>query len=175
MRSPRKLGLLVVLLFAGAAVPSACGEGSAPRSDVTPADVVAGRAQTFEHFESPRGKFAIDFPETWRGAYSAVAHADTTAGARFAVEFLFKPDPGSRVEPRTLLVVRIFSKKGWEAVAARPGPAIALKVAERGDDVFALQFPPSNPYKPGTPEAARFDELVLAVMQPAVPLRLTPR
>ena len=175
MRSLRKLGLLGVVLLAGAAVPSACGDGSAPKSDVTPADVVAGRAKTLEHFESPQGKFAIDFPETWRGAYSAVAHADTTAGARFVVEFRFKPEPVWKVEPRTLLLVRIFPKKAWEAVAARPGPAIALKVAERGDDVFALSFPPSNPYKPGTPAALRFDELVFAVMQPSVPLRLTPR
>lgn len=175
MRRSRWPFLPGALFVAGAAASFACSDRSAPKSDVTPADVVAGRVKTFEHFESPNGKFAIDFPETWRGAYSAAARPDTTGGARMAVEFSFKPDPAWKVEPHALIVVRIFTKAAWERVAARPGPAIAARLAARGDDVFALSLAPSNPYKPGTPAAARFEELMQSFLQDPEGLRLTPR
>jgi hypothetical protein len=48
-------------------------------------------------------------------------------------------------------------------------------VAARGDDVFALSLPPSNPYKAGTPASARFDQLMLSILQDSAGLRLTPR
>ncbi|HLA91079.1 MAG TPA: hypothetical protein VJL28_11685 [Gemmatimonadaceae bacterium] len=160
---------------AALAVGIACSDRPAPRGDAPSAGVAGGSAAAFEHFESTAGKFAMEFPASWRGSYTASEKNDTTAGARFAVEFRFKPDPAWKVEPRTLLVLRIFPKPVWERIAARPGPPIAAKVAERGDDVFAVSFPSSNPYKPGTAAAARFDELVLAVMQPKEPLRFTPR
>jgi hypothetical protein len=160
MRPARRLDLIrPALLVAVTAVLVACGEKAQP-------------ALTETHFESPGGKFSVNFPGTWRGSYSAVEHADTANGARFAVEFIFQPDPAWKVDPHTLMVVRIFPKSAWDALAARPGPPIAVKISARGDDVFTLSLPPSNPYKPGTPEAARFDQLVLAVVQDSVPLRL---
>jgi hypothetical protein len=165
-------GALVVAL---AAASFACSDRPSQKSEVTPADVVAGSVKTYEHFESPNGKFAIDFPETWRGAYSAIARNDTTGGARMVVEFVFKPDAAWKVEPRSLIVVRIFTKAAWERAAARPGPPIAAKLATKGDDVFALSLAPSNPYKTGTPASARFEELMQSFLQDPAGLRLTPR
>ena len=164
-------GAMLAVALAG------CGEGGTPRKqgDVTPADVVAGRVQPGEHFESAGGKFAIDFPDTWRGAYRAVERADTTAGARFAVEFVLKPDGAWKVQPQTLLVIRIFPRAAWEKLLARPGEPLAAKVAERGADIFALSLPSATPYAKGTPAAQRFDELVLSAIQAPGPLRLTPR
>lgn len=164
---------LLISLFA---VSSAgCGDRPARQSDVTPADIVAGRVQTFEQFESANGRFAMDLPPSWRGAYHAVERNDTSFGARLTVEFVFRPDPAWKVEPRTLLVVRVFPKAAWEKVAARPGDPVAAKVAERGDEVWAFSYPASNPYKPGTPAALRYDTLVFAVMQPKEQMRFTPR
>jgi hypothetical protein len=142
---------------------------------VTPADVVAGRVKTFEHFESADEKFAIDFPDTWRGAYTAVPHDDTTGGARRAIEFAFKPDAAWKVQPHTLIVVRIFTKAAWDRLASHSRQTIAAKVGARGDVVFAMSLPPRNPYRPGTPAAARFDQLMLSVLQDSAGLRLTPR
>jgi hypothetical protein len=159
----------------------ACGEGGAARGGDSTATkaaaaVAAGAAAAAstdrELFESAKGKFTIDFPGTWRGGYRAIEHPDTVAGSRFAVDFIFRPDPAWKVEPRPLLVVRIFPRGAWDLVVLRPGPPIAKKVAERGDEVFAYSIPGSNPYKPGTPAAARFDELVLAIVPE---LRVTPR
>ena len=150
---------------------TACGSADSARAGTSQA---SGDAATTEHFESTTGKFAIDFPGTWRGGYRTVERTDTVAGSRLAVEFVFKPDAAWKIEPRPLLVVRIFSKDAWEKVVGRPGPPIALKVAENGDDVFAYSIPGGNPYKRGTAAAARFDELVLAVASPGA-LKLTPR
>jgi len=173
---PMKSSLLCALALALAS--TACGERPvAKKGDVTPADVIAGTAQSLDHFESGEGKFAIDFPPPWKGNYTGVPHADTTNGSRFIVDFRFKPDPTWKVEPRTLLAIRIFTPDAWAKAAARPGPAIGVKLKERGADVFVVSFASGNPYKTGTPAAELFDKMVLAVMQPsdAVPLRLTPR
>jgi hypothetical protein len=70
-----------------------------------------------------------------------------------------------------MVVVRIFPKAAWEQVAGRT-PPVANKVGEQGDDVFVYSVPASNPYRPGTPAAIRFDELVLSVVPG---LKLTPR
>ena len=171
---PMKASLLCALVLVVAS--SGCGERPANRkSDVTPADVIAGAAQALDHFESPEGKFAVDFPPVWKGNYTGVAHADTTHGARFVLDLRFKPDPSWNVEPRTLMVIWIFSPEAWTRAAARPGPAIGVKLKERGNDMYVLSVAGSNPYKPGTPAATLYERMMLAVMNDPVPLRVTPR
>jgi hypothetical protein len=168
----RKSPLLLALSLACAA----CGERPVTKKgDVTPADVIAGAAQSLDHFESAEGKFAVDFPPAWKGNYAGVPHTDTTYGSRFILDFRFKPDPAWKVDPHTLLAIRIFSPDAWAKAAARPGPPIGVKLKERGTDVFVLSLASANPYKPGTPAATLFDQMMLAVINDAVPLRLTPR
>lgn len=175
MRPLPRFGFFSACVLAGVALSAACSDRPEPKSAVMPEDVVAGRVKTFEHFVSADEKFTIDFPETWRGAYTAVPRNDTTGGARRAIEFAFKPDASWKVEPRTLIVVRIFTKAAWDRLDARRGQTVAAKVAARGDDVFALSLPPKNPYKAGTPAAARFDQLMLSILQDSAGLRLTAR
>ena len=154
----------------------ACGDRPGARQpDVTPADVIAGSAQAFDHFVSPEGRFAVDFPPEWAGHYTGTPHADTQFGSHFIVDFRFKPDPAWKVEPQTLLVIRIFTPAAWARISARPGPAIGAKIQQRGNDVYVLSLAGSNPYPTGSPAAALFDKMMLAVVNDRVPLRLTPR
>jgi hypothetical protein len=154
---------------------AACSKPAKEEPKVTAADAVAGAVQTFEHFESPGGKYGVDFPSSWKGLYGAMERPDTVAGARFITEFMYAPDGPMKVPPRTILAVRIFSKEAWAKVVARQGPPLAAKAAERGDDVFAYSLPAGNPYKPGTAEAKNFDMMVLAVVNDPAGLRITPR
>ena len=155
---------------------AACGERpGAKQPDVTPADVVAGAAQSLDHFVSPEGKFAVDFPAVWAGNYTGTPHADTTYGSHFILDFRFKPDPAWKVAPQTLLVIRIFTPDAWAKASARPGSPIGVKIQQRGNDVYVLSLAGSNPYKTGSDAAALFDKMMLAVMQDPVPLRVTPR
>ena len=167
-----KTPILLAIAFAA----TACGERPAiKKNDVTAADVIAGAAVSLDHYESAEGRFGVDFPPQWKGNYIGVAHADTTYGSRFIVDFRFKPDPSLKVEPRTLLAIRIMSPEAWAKDSAKAGPPIGVKLKQRGNDVFVLSLASENPYKPNTPAAALFDQMMLAVMNDAVPLRLTPR
>ena len=171
---PTKSSLLCALALVLAS--AACGERPvAKKGDVTAADVIAGAAQSLDHYDSPEGKFAVAFPPEWKGNYVGVPHADTTFGSRYIVEFRFKPDPAWKVDPKILLAIRIFTQDAWTKAAARPGPPIGAKLKERGDDVFVLSLAGGNPYKAGTPAAALFDQMMLAVVNDPVPLRVTPR
>jgi hypothetical protein len=155
---------------------AACGERPATKkSDVTAADVIAGSAQSLDHYESAEGKVGVDFPSVWKGHYVVFPHADTTFGSRMIIDFRFKPEVAWKVAPRTLLAIRIFSQAAWTKATARPGPAIGVKIKERGDDVFVLSLAGSNPYKPDTPAANLFDQMMLSVVNAGAPLRLTPR
>jgi hypothetical protein len=154
----------------------ACGDRPAPaKGGVTAADVIAGTAQSLDHFESTEGKFAIDFPAVWKDHYVAVPHADTTAGAHYIVDFGFKPDPAWKVPPRTLLVIRVFTPAAWAKVADVKGQQVGVRLKERGNDVYVLSLAGSNPYKTGTPASLLYDQMMLAVIHDSAPLRLTPR
>lgn len=151
----------------------ACADKAAQETDITPAITATAKPIAYEHFESQRGKFTADFPIVWKGGYRAIEHPDSLAGARFGVEFVFKPEPGSKVDPRTLAVIRIFPRTTWEKIAGQSGAPIAVKLLANGDDVFAISLPRGNPYKLGTAEAVRFDVLVLAIVAnpPKISLR----
>jgi hypothetical protein len=176
MHAARPAGTTFLCSLALMLAITACGERpAAKKSDVTVADVIAGVAQSFDHFESSEGKFAVDFPQLWKNNYTFVAHADTAYGSRFIVDFRCKPDPKWNVEPRTVLVVRIFPRAAWAKVEATKGQTVGVKLKERGDDVFVLSIAGSNPYRAGTPPATLFEQMMFAVIRDSVPLRVTPR
>jgi len=158
--------LLVLSLFA-------CG-GESKTPAKTPADQIAQQSGPVEHFESTRGKFSMDFPALWKGNYHTVERADTTGGARMTVEFVFTGEPAWKAQEKTLFVVRVFTQAAWGKLAAKTGAPLAEKVAELGDNVYALSFAPSNPYKKDSPEAARFDQMMLAVVNGPPAVKLEP-
>jgi hypothetical protein len=171
MRISRIAATVVVLVLA------ACkGTESRMRpGEVSSADVIAGTAAAFEHFESAAGHFALELPSEWRGNFTASERADTLAGSRYTVEFLFRPAPGSKEKPKTVLVIRLFSTAAWEKVVTRPGTPLAARIATKGDVVYAVSLPSDNPYPKGSPDAAQFDKMVLGVVQDPAGVRLTPR
>ena len=156
--------LASALGFAALAALGACTKSDISKGGASAADYVAGTAASVDRFNSPNGKFTVDLPGLWRGYYKGVERTDTSAGARFSVEFVFAPEAGWKAEPRTLMVIRIFPKPVWDAITAKPGPPIAVQIGAKGDDVFAISFSGANPYKAGTPEAGKYDELMLSVI-----------
>ncbi len=166
------VGLAVMLGFAALA----CGERPASKKpDVTAADVISGSVQAFDHYESAEGKFGLDFPPVWKDHYTALAHSDTAFGSRGIIEFRFKGDPAWKVEPKTLLAIRIFTPAAWAKVMTNPKQTVGVKLKERGNDVFVLSLAGSNPYPTGSPPAALFDQMMIAAMHDINPARLTLR
>lgn len=170
----RRATAIASTVIVSAVIAAACSTTDRSVQKTTAADVIASAADGFERYESAGGKFAIDFPSVWRGSYSVLEGPDTSFGARFRVQFMFKPDAQWKAEPKVLLVVRVFPRAAWGRLAARLGPPVAAQIAEKGDDIFAASLPASNPYRTGSPEGALFDRLILsAVKDPG--LRLTPK
>lgn len=174
MARPTRSSLCCVLALALAG--AACGERpAAKKSDVTSADVIAGSATSFDHFVSAEGKFAVDFPSVWQGNYIAIPHSQGTQGSHFLLDFRLKPDPTWKVDPQTLLVIRIFTPAAWAKVTAQPGAPSGVRILERGGDVYVLSLAAVNPYGTGTAAAQLFDKMMLAVVNDPTPLRVTPR
>jgi hypothetical protein len=161
-------------LIVATLVFAACSGGDeAKPTPKTAADQIAASSGPGEHFESARGQFAMEFPSFWKGQYRAVERNDTTAGARMTVEFVFTPPAGSSEQESTLFLVRVFPSKAWNAAKARPGPPIAVEAGSKGDDIYGLSFAPKNPYGVGTPVAAKFDSLMLSVVNGPPQVRLS--
>jgi hypothetical protein len=183
----RPRGTVVPALAAAFAVLAlACGDRTAsPPSDDGRAAAIAGAPAAGappaadsgprERYVSAAEKFELLLPIAWKGRYHATESPDSTAGARFAVEFRYRPDSGSKAEPRTLMVLRIFPRGAWLRIERGPGPRIAARIGARGDDVFALSLPGTNPYPPGTPEALGFDELIISIAQGGQQVHVIPR
>jgi len=174
----RPTRLLAVTAVTAVIALAACGEateGKLRKGEVTTADVIAGTASAYEHFESPSAHFALELPPEWRGNFTVAERPDSLAGARYIVEFIYRPAPGSKEKPKTLMAVRLFSTAAWEKLAARTGDPVAARVAAKGDVVYAVSLPSGNPYPKGSPDAALFDKMVMGVADPNVGVRLTPR
>jgi hypothetical protein len=123
-------------LALGLTVLGACSNSDASKSGASAADYVAGTATSVDRFSSPNGRFTVDLPSLWRGYYKGIERADTTAGARFSVEFVFAPEAAWKAEPRTLMVIRIFPKAVWETIAAKPGPPMAVQIGAKYDELM---------------------------------------
>jgi hypothetical protein len=149
-------------------VLAACNRGkeAAPSTAADAlADAAAAKTLPVERYVSPTEKFEVTMPGTWTGHYRAMEKKDTTAGARLAVDFKLQPDSGSKAPALTAIVIRLFPKKTWDALTAKGGPAIGVKIGERGDDVFVLSLPASNPYPAGSPEAPVYDRMIISIAQ----------
>mgnify|MGYP003339237688 FL=1 len=117
----------------------------------------------------------LELPGVWKGRYTTLERTDTTAGAKFAVEFRFRPDSGSKAPALTLMTLRVFTVAAWNVASARPGRPVGAKVGETAKDVFVLSLPESNPYPPATPEAPEYDKLLIAIAQGGQHVRLIAR
>lgn len=162
-------------ILATVAAIACSGKGSdakPPSAADALADAAAAKTMPTEKYVSPTSQFDLTLPGVWTGKYRVTEKKDTTAGAHLAAEFIFIPDSGSKAPPRTLMTLRLFSRAAWEATAKRGRP-IGTKLGERGDEVFALSLPESNPYPPGSPEAPAYDLLIISIAQGGQQVHLT--
>ncbi|MBM4193819.1 MAG: hypothetical protein FJ202_05500 [Gemmatimonadetes bacterium] len=157
---------------------TACGEKAAPpppSAAQTLAAVRDAKSLPPETYVSPTAGFDLHLPGIWTGKYVASEKNDTTAGAHLAVEFKFKPDSGSAAPSHLLMTIRLFTKAAWDKVSARPGAPVGVKLAESGKTVFVLSLPEANPYPATSPEAPRYDQLIISIAQGGQQVHLAPR
>lgn len=167
-----------ILLTVSALIIGACSteQSSTARVADALADAAATKALPTEHYVSPTEKIDISLPGAWTGHYRVSERKDTTAGARLAIDFTYVPDSSSNAPSVTAFVVRIIPRKTWDwnALVAKGGSTIGAKIGERGNDVFVMLLPGSNPYPVGSPEAPAFDRLIISIARDWQQVRVTP-
>lgn len=165
-----------LLLVASALACSAKNEAPAPPdADAAIADAAAAKTLPTEKYVSATAGFDLTLPGAWTGKYRATEKKDTTAGAHLAVEFSFVPDSGSKAPSRNLMTLRVFSRKAWDKATMPGARPVGAKIGERGDDIFALSLPETNPYPPSSPEAPAFDRLIISLSVGGQQVHLTTR
>ena len=168
--------LLALLFVASALACSAKSDAPAPlNADDAIADAAAGKKLPDEKYVSATSKFDLTLPGVWTGKYSATEKKDTTAGAHLAVEFKFVPDSGSKAPSLNVMTLRVFSRKAWDKATIPGFRPVGAKIGERGDEIFALSLPESNPYPPNSPEAPAFDRLIISLSLGGQQVHLTTR
>lgn len=163
--------------FAIAAI-AACSQPAdqkPPSADDALMDAAATKNLPAERYVSPTGGFDITLPGAWAGRYRVEERPDTTDGARLAVTFRFVPDSGSRAPSHVLLTVRIMPRTAWEAAAKRLGRPYGANIGERGDEVFVVLLPETNPYPASSAEAPVYDRLIISIAQGGQQIHVTTR
>jgi len=165
-----------LLLVASALACSGKTDAPAPpNADAAIADAAAAKTMPTEKYVSATAGFDLTLPGVWTGKYRATEKKDTTAGAHLAVEFSFVPDSGSKAPSLNLMTVRVFSRKAWDKATMPGARPVGAKIGERGDDIFALSLPETNPYPPSSPEAPAFDRLIISLSVGGQQVHLTTR
>ena len=160
----------LLLLLAAIAPMAGCDTADkAPSAEVAavPAPVLPPIQQ-----EIASAKAEVTLPGVWQYGYRLVDRADTTNGAYRAYEFFYAEAGNTKVPPRLLLVIRVFTKAGWDKISATQ-EGVATKLAVHGTDVLAFSIVTTNPYPLNSPAALRVDQMMLALMAEGSPFKIT--
>jgi hypothetical protein len=121
-----------------------------------------------ETFADAATGIRVRLPPHWHDRYSVQAldgAMDPTANrARRVVYFKYLPrDTKARAE--ILFALYLYRRADWDSVAAEPGPPQGDLVAEKDSLALIASLPQSNPFAPGSADAAAFDSLALTAAQ----------
>lgn len=159
---------------------AACGRSPAPAGGQPVADSAAATTAAAPaadtaaeqlHFNSIIAGFNFDIPLSWGRRYTVSERAEPAEfpRAKHLVEFMYLPDEGSL--PPTMLSVIVYTTADWNAVR---GSIKGEVVAERDGTVWvAVPAGKDTLFKPGSPDAARFEarRLTMAQVKQAISLR----
>lgn len=160
------------VLLASTVLVAACGDsGKAPSREGA---ATAAPAQVLPPFqqEIASQKAEVTLPGAWKYGYRLIDRPDTANGATRAIEFHYGGDSASKVPPRMLLVIRVYSKTAWEKISATQG-TVSTKLAEHDGNVYAYSIVTSNPYPVSTAAALRVDAMMLALIASDSPFKMS--
>jgi hypothetical protein len=119
-------------------------------------------------YVSPETGFRFAPPPSWQSDRYLVTEisgplAEKKQPGAFAVaEIQFQPsDLGHR--PEVLLRIRVFPDSAWAAIEDEAGADLGSIVARARGRTYLAQMPNETPYPPGSPDAAAFEAMHLAL------------
>jgi hypothetical protein len=109
----------------------------------------------------------------WQGHFriDSLSTAERGRARPGALVFEYLPSD-STIRPQALLVVAVHDSGSWHSVRAEEGPPPGDSVAARHGRVYVVGLPQSNPFTPGSPDAAVFEALQLLPSEIATLVRL---
>ena len=110
----------------------------------------------------PDSSYELAIPSRWAGLYriDSLSTQELGTARHGALNLVFSPADTS-IRPQALVVVTVYDSAAWTAVRAEGGPPPGDSVAAKAGRVYVVALPQSNPFVPGSPDAARFDALEL--------------
>ena len=111
---------------------------------------------------APDSSYDLLIPSRWAGTYrvDSLSTQEQGSARAGALNLVYLPaDSSMRAE--TLVVVTVYDSAAWATVRAEAGPPPGDSVAARAGRVYVVGLPQSNPFAPGSKDAARFDALEL--------------
>jgi hypothetical protein len=122
---------------------------------------------------APDGSYELRVPARWAGAYriDSLSTQEQGTARPGALNLVYLPADSS-IRPQTLVVVAVYDSAAWAAVRAEQGPPPGDSVAARAGRIYVVGLPQSNPFAPGSKDAARFEALELRLAEVATLVRV---
>jgi hypothetical protein len=119
----------------------------------------------------------VRLPDRWVGVSRIVLDTLSTrerGSARHGARVYSYLPKDSSLRPQALAVVAVYDSAAWAAVRAEGGPPPGDSVGQQAGLVYVVALAQSNPFVPGTPDAAGFDSLQLSTDEAARLIELEP-
>ncbi len=123
---------------------------------------------------SPADKsYTIVLPPRWSRIFrvDSLSSAERGTARAGALNIVYLPRDTTQL-PQTLMVVAVYDSIAWHQLKVGGGPPPGDSVATTAGRVYVLSLPQSNPFLPGSADAAKFDSLALTAAERASLLKV---
>ncbi|MEP6764574.1 MAG: hypothetical protein ABJB66_09705, partial [Gemmatimonadaceae bacterium] len=117
----------------------------------------------------------VMLPARWFNLYrlDSLSSAERGTALPGVLNFVYLPRDTTQL-PQTLIVVAVYDSIAWQKVKAAGGPPPGDSVTSGSGRVYVVALPQSNPFSPGSADAAKFDSLSLTGSEKSSLLKLNP-
>lgn len=151
----RRLGAGVWALALAVGVVACGGRESSRRADSASSTAVTGTDGVQEALS-----WRLEAPQSWDDRVRLIDGAEGVGrpigeGVRAARRFEYVPHD-TTLMPQPLLGIYVYDSTAWAQLEAEEGPRFGELITRGAGVVFVGTLPPSNPYAPGSEDAAGF-------------------
>lgn len=112
--------------------------------------------------------YSVILPARWFKLFrvDSLSSAERGTARPGAMNIVYLPRDTTQL-PQTLLVIAVYDSVAWQRLRSAAGPTAGDSVAAAAGRVYVMALAQSNPFSPGSADAAKFDSLALTAMEKA--------
>lgn len=174
-RASRIAAVLAVLALVALVLPlvvrwraNVAAERGATGRPRTAAPAGASAPATRSVYQNSALGWSFAWPDSWATRVRAVTPRPPRPPRpgeprwREAVEFTYAPLDTATL-PQVLLRLSVYDDTVWIRLSTAEGPPVGDAVAVGRHFIYVASLPQSNPFAPGSPDAAQFDRMTMTV------------